>query len=1146
LIKNKATINENVNATMKILQEEIKKLKDELEISKKAQMDLQNTIIKNTNNNNFNTSKKSSNNNSNICDICLNKKGVVDSQKSSVDIMREKMILEQTKEMNLLIAKIDNLINIQSSLEQKLKSLDDIYLDEFSEKKNKYEINYQNSLINLNEKIKQFNSILPINESIFNELKEMSKNQDKYKNNIDYQKIRNLIEELNNFKYDFELNSYLDIYKLEQENRNLKNELDIYKNISLSLQQNKIYSKVNIEDLNYYNEKIKQFIEVNKEIKEFFKSNLISQKGSKTLKEINLALIDQMSLDKMKFQIEEYKIEEDNKLNQIEELESENFLLNMEIMKYKSSSNQLNLESNDNYIDDIKSDNNIKIYKSERIELEKLEKGLQNTDNNFIDFDDNSDTIKNNNQTSGNDINSLNEKNLNINLNVNSENNNLDRNSYEIKYSAKNNNNNNINENENISIQNKNEKSYHKENLRKSFPEKNSRNSFMGNCSTNSHNTTQKNILSKENMELLKLKEKVNDLLIESEERNSELNLKNSKIQELEIQIENFENNISVKNITIKSLKDEVDTLYDSNNILTMDIEKLNNYQEKLKKNLEIEIREIYKLVQLNDELVFEINEDYKTNMDESNEISSNYFNKSNEMVYKLTNLLSEKSEKLEKTEKAYKELIKLYKENIWDVFENLTFSIKEFEKSILTKINKNEAKLNNFQDHIERAHILLEYKIKKQNSIFQGEIHRKILNILNKVGVLSSKENFDELLEKFEQYISGKIFQYLNIDKNKLTKLERKILDLKEEKRQLNNDIILLRTDFSDALSSMALNNKIALLMKFKEENFKLKIEINQMRKKNDSMEKQFNRILENHHLNNSVQTNFLSVTNQNNSITSNNILNNSKFLIHSENNVNSFLQINPSNSNNNPLLNFPNPNNSFISSSGSSNQNHYNQLEEFSKMKREYNELIEKIFDLDDNENTKTIYSNKNPQKNHKEKQVFRKALEILNKLNENKEYDKFFNKINFKNEMEFQNNILDTIHNTDSNNYQSENNINANLNINQNDNISVLKKLNANENKNINNNKKNVPNNQIVKTNLINGKEDTRNITPIKQKEEKLNSALNNLNKTPKNILNNSQKPTPNNKVNKTFIFEKRESFNNKMLKSQNELVKKNSLK
>lgn len=1147
---------------MKILQEEVKKLKDELEMQKKLHLDYVNNIANNCNNTNNTTttvnsfSKKNSLiSNSNICDNCLLNKNLEGNQ-TNAEMKRENMIMDQTKQMKTLIARIDSLLILQPQIEDKIKIFDDIYLEEFFEKKYKYEKNFSTIVNNLNEKLNHFSEILNLNEYLFQDLKANINNQS---SNFNFEKMQKFLEELKVFKYDFELNNYLDVYKLEEENRALKYEIELYKNISLMLQQNKIYNKITSENINFYNETIKNFCEINKEIKEFFKQNLISQKGVKTLKEINLALIDQMTLDKMKFQIEEYKMQEDNKSKRIEELESENFLLNMEIMKYKSNdfiinnddqqeNETLNLTNFNTNFDsekypDAKNTNN-----------ENIETKNETSSSNEINSD-----IKNNN----------NNKNKKAIDNVQNPLPSSNQNCYSYRGSLK------LNVNKKFAIEklNSSEGQF---------------NNIYNNLATTRNNNQ---MLSKENMELLRLKEKLDDALISLEDKNNEVIQKNSKIEELESTLENYEKTLSINNINIKSLKDELETLYVSNNILTMDIEKLNDTQEKLNEIIDNEIPQILSLCDNNNVFLHNIEEIYLNDMNNIKNHYSNYYNRSNELIRKLQNTLNIKMQKLEDSEKLKKELIKVHRENVWDIFENITMNIKHFEKLFRTKVDHMETKISGLSAFINKANSLIDYKIKKNNSIFQSEIYRRINNILNKAGILTNKEDFDELMEKFEQHICGKLFNYLNIDRNKLTKLERKILDLKEEKKQMTTDLILLRTDFSDALSNLALNNKIALLMKFKEENFKLRLEINQMRKKNENLEKHLQKIQDSNQ-------NMFAFSNQNN-------LSNLKNFSFSnyDNNLNNMLNVNTSCSNNiNNLFSLQqniNVNSSYISTSnnnvnitnsGNNFNNSFLGENDYNKLKKDYNELLEKIFEIEENENTKNNYlismknssnNNLNNSSNFNGKHAFRKALEILNRISENKEYDKFFNKISFKNELDLKNNILESLNNIQVNNAHNNNQINTsndimpecnnNNNNNYNSNINNISNHNLNQNNTIlnklNNNFANTntksktkvlvnnnSNNNInsVKTppnKLIN--DESRPKTPLRLREEKLNSALNGyvgLTKTPKNKLLSGQlatKNTSNNKMNKTFNIEKREPINKPFQKQPVEPVKRISL-
>lgn len=900
MIKNKATINENVNATMKVLQDEIKRLKDELELSKKVQNET-NSFLKRTNTESY--PNKS----------LLTKAS--DNDKSLSDIKRENMILDKTKEMKSLISKIDNLFAISPQLEAKLKILDDIYMEEFYENKSKYSKNFENTLSGLQEKLKLFSSTVNTNEEVLQEFKEAFGSQEDCNN---FEKMQKFLDELKLFKYDFELNSYLDVYKLEEENRNLKNEIETYKSISLILQQNKLYSKITCNDLNFYNSSIKEFIDLNKELKDFFRQNLISKNGVKTLKEINLALIDQISLDKMKFQLEEYRLNENNKSKLIEELESENFLLSMEIMKLKSGEDNIIFSENDHIKNSESIDfgnsslSNIDLISENKDEKKiVVRKSLRNSisNNNLLS---NSRSSLSHNESFKN----LNKKfdNLNKNKEKEKDNNFLENLKSSVKF-------NNINK-ENKDISSGNDR------------------------------------IIKENYELLKIKEKLDDALVNLEEKENEMILFNKKIEELEIINENLEKNISINNITIQSLKDEIDTLYDTNNFLSMDIQKLNEKQEKFNEIINDDFPDLVKNFEKNSLLINNITDDYKNEINSFKAIYSGFMGRSSELIKKFSTSLNNSTKKLEKSENVIAKI----KENMFDCCETITISIKQFENCINKKLEAMNNKILELNKYVEDSKKQFEQKLKKQENIFQTRIYKKLNNTLNKVGISSTKEDFDELLEKLEVYLNNKLFNYLSIDKNKLSKLEKKVLDLKEEKKTINNDLILLRTDFSDALSNLALNNKIALLMKFKEENFKLRNEINQMRKKNDNLEKQFIKIQE--------------VNQTNTNLINNNLIKRNTFTADGN------IQNNLNNSNTSLI-----PNQNFTSN------------EDYIKLKKDYHEILEKVFDLEENETNKNLLS----KINTKEKLAFRKALEILNKITEAKDHDKFFNKISYKNDFE-----------------------------------------------------------------------------------------------------------------------------------------------
>ena len=107
---------------MKILQDEIKRLKEELEFSKKMQIE---STKDNNNINNYNFPTN-----------------------FFLDKNKENLILENTNEIKILIKKIEGLFALSPQLEAKLKIFDDIYMDDFYQKKEKYLKNFDDSMTN--------------------------------------------------------------------------------------------------------------------------------------------------------------------------------------------------------------------------------------------------------------------------------------------------------------------------------------------------------------------------------------------------------------------------------------------------------------------------------------------------------------------------------------------------------------------------------------------------------------------------------------------------------------------------------------------------------------------------------------------------------------------------------------------------------------------------------------------------------------------------------------------------------------------------------------------------------------------------------------------------------------------------------------
>ena len=146
--------------------------------------------------------------------------------------------------------------------------------------------------------------------------------------------IKNQIDEIINNKDTYieelkkkdKLKDKIKIFYLTQENKKLLQENNVYKTIA-----EYFVKQTNIEEKKESLSKdiIKQFIETNKELTEFYKKNLDVN---------NEYLIVQKSyIEKLKFQIDELKLQDERNNKTIDSIQNENFLLTMELSKYKES-----------------------------------------------------------------------------------------------------------------------------------------------------------------------------------------------------------------------------------------------------------------------------------------------------------------------------------------------------------------------------------------------------------------------------------------------------------------------------------------------------------------------------------------------------------------------------------------------------------------------------------------------------------------------------------------------------------------------------------------------------------------------------------------------------------------------------------------
>ena len=202
--------------------------------------------------------------------------------------------------------------------------------------------NYNNyvSKNDLKQLFEKINHVLSFEDEINDNFKFLDMNNVSSIENFLVQKeiysneIRNQIDEIINNKDIYieelknkdKLKDKIKIFNLTQENKKLLQENNVYKSIA-----EYFVKQTNIEEKKESLSKdiIKQFIETNIELTNFYKKNL----------DINneYLIIQKSYLEKLKFQIEELKLQDERNNKTIDSIQNENFLLTMELSKYKEN-----------------------------------------------------------------------------------------------------------------------------------------------------------------------------------------------------------------------------------------------------------------------------------------------------------------------------------------------------------------------------------------------------------------------------------------------------------------------------------------------------------------------------------------------------------------------------------------------------------------------------------------------------------------------------------------------------------------------------------------------------------------------------------------------------------------------------------------
>ena len=323
MIKNKTKIIENVNDTVKLLQNEIKSLKQANEELTKKINEL---------------TKENEENKKNMENLAKKYKSNNKKSRDLEDKIRQELVSEFRK-------------NKGNSGGEKTASTEHDFDGEIQ---NYSSFVSKNDLKNLFDKI---NHVLSFEEEINENFKFLDMNNVSSIENFLVQKeiysneVRNQIDEIVNNKEIFAelknsdmIKDKIKIFTLTQENKRMLQENNVYKSIA-----DYFVKQTNIEEKKESLSKdiIKQFIDTNKELIDFYKKNL----------DVNneYLLVQKSYVEKLKFQIEELKLQDERNNKMIDSIQNENFLLTMELSKYKENNkNVCSSADKSNFVMDIK------------------------------------------------------------------------------------------------------------------------------------------------------------------------------------------------------------------------------------------------------------------------------------------------------------------------------------------------------------------------------------------------------------------------------------------------------------------------------------------------------------------------------------------------------------------------------------------------------------------------------------------------------------------------------------------------------------------------------------------------------------------------------------------------------------------------
>ena len=694
MIKNSATLNMSVQENIEALQEEIKKLKSI--IAKGGQY-----IDENSPNNSNSVINKDY-----VCPICNNQ---------PIEVNKEKMLQNCKNEINQLMELIIKNFKSEENVKNQFMNLDQNIISsgfQFYSLVEKYKAEYDQKLKELDTEIKTFRDFIAgVKENMDKaNQKIISFKIGDYMDRIIFGEVNQLnikAEEILKKLENIDINNYK---KLELENQMIQKEKQISEDIKnileqktrIEIEQNEINSNAkNIHD------SVNQFICSNDKIIKFFAENFLNNNYFKE----ELVLLEKSKYDMLMFQIGEGKMTERSLKKQIEQMEMDNYLVNIDLLRMK---------------------NQLDAYKTK-----KGSKGENSTNNN-----------SNNNTNNSNNITST-TNNHELKLNLSSDKTLSDiaeeekkENDEETKNSKNEDDNNKESSEENSFDSLPDEKDNEIENEKeeeitlRTIDKKKTRKGIMRIGSMDVSTTlekTKKYTVNANNLEIFKMQERLDEMNIDLSDKISENEDLKQQVFDLNNAIEKLNLKIQEKDDNIKELNLQMEALDTTNEAFEKNIEELSNYR----KYVENEVDDLYKIKAEQDD---KINQLIQIN----NEINEIYKNKCDKLFKKNKDIIIENEEK--------NKLIDLNNNEIYAIISEMN----EQENNSLLLFNNMKENINLLQEEVKNKHDELMKTKREKKAIFED------------------KNNLEERSKKEIGSLNDDINKYKNIiiNKNKIIQI--------------------------------------------------------------------------------------------------------------------------------------------------------------------------------------------------------------------------------------------------------------------------------------------------------------------------------------------------------------------------------------